>query len=117
MDLLRKLVDSDRALHTWLWASLMTTLPSPPLPPFIRGRNGMSGKPPRASREGVRLTRLPINADLGRPSVELGLTIRPLAQALMEAIRWLVEHGHVRRPLPALRAQETGDLEAEQPFT
>lgn len=77
----------------------------------------MSGKPPRASREGVRLTRLPINADLGRPIVELGVTIRPLAQALMEAIRWLVEHGHVRRPLPALRAQETGDLEAEQPFT
>ncbi|WP_264292532.1 COX15/CtaA family protein [Tessaracoccus defluvii] len=26
MDLLRKLVDSDRALHTWLWASLICNM-------------------------------------------------------------------------------------------
>jgi dihydroflavonol-4-reductase len=59
---------------------------------------------PKASLAGVRLTRRPPALELGRPGSELGLKPTPLAQALTEAILWLVESGHVQRPLPGVRA-------------
>jgi dihydroflavonol-4-reductase len=59
---------------------------------------------PKASLAGVRLTRRPTAIELGRSGSELGLELTPLSQALTEAIAWLVERGHVQRPLPNLRA-------------
>jgi dihydroflavonol-4-reductase len=59
---------------------------------------------PKASLAGVRLTRRPTAIELGRSGSELGLALTPLSQALTEAIAWLVERGHVQRPLPNLRA-------------
>lgn len=60
---------------------------------------------PKASLAGVRLTRRPPAVELGRPGSELGLKPIPLSQALTEAIIWLVETGHVQRPLPGIEAR------------
>lgn len=64
--------------------------------------NYVTGKSPKASLAGVRLSRRSPALDLGRPATELGLKPIPLARALKEAIVWLVENGHVRRSLPGL---------------
>jgi dihydroflavonol-4-reductase len=60
---------------------------------------------PKASLAGVRLTRRPPAIEFGRPGSELGLEPIPLSQALTEAIIWLVESGHVQRPLPGIQAR------------
>lgn len=69
---------------------------------FIAGH--VTGKSPKASLAGVRLTRRPPCVALARPLAELGLIPRPVEQALTEAILWLVENGRVRRRLPKLAA-------------
>lgn len=58
----------------------------------------LTGRPPDASVEGVRLTRMlePVSE---APAAALGLEAWPLRQALLDTIRWLCDTGHLtRRP-------------------
>jgi dihydroflavonol-4-reductase len=74
--------------------------------------NYVTRQSPKASLAGVRLTRRPPALEMGRPGSELGLKPTPLAQALRELILWLVENGHVQRPLPGLRSRAADDSRA-----
>jgi dihydroflavonol-4-reductase len=49
----------------------------------------VSGRPPRASVTGVRLTRRTMHFDPSRSLAELGLVPRPIRQSLADAVAWL----------------------------
>jgi dihydroflavonol-4-reductase len=53
----------------------------------------VTGKPPAATLTGVRLTRRVMRFDAGRSLAELGLTPRPVAGSLAEAVAWFRESG------------------------
>jgi dihydroflavonol-4-reductase len=62
----------------------------------------LAGRPPRIPLEGVRLARHKMFVDCSKAVRELGYEPTPLEGALDRAIRWYVENGYVRRPLPRL---------------
>lgn len=65
-----------------------------------------TGKSPKATLSGVRLTRRPPAVELVQPAHALGLKPRPLRETLCDAARWLAAAGHLRRPLPHLQASK-----------
>lgn len=72
----------------------------------------LTGRPPAAPLEGVRLARLPPARDDGRARRELGFRSRPLRTSLTDAIRWFRREGLLerepRRPLPSGTGDERG---------
>jgi len=52
----------------------------------------VSGRPPQATRAGVRLTRLPLWVDSGRAARELGYHPAPLRDSVAAAVAWLRQH-------------------------
>jgi dihydroflavonol-4-reductase len=54
---------------------------------------------PTAPKTGVILASSPMFFDCSKAVNELGLTQTPLRNAVEDAIRWLVQTGHVRRRL------------------
>jgi dihydroflavonol-4-reductase len=53
--------------------------------------NHLTGRPPVASLEGVRLARAGLTFDCSRAREELGLQPRPVDAAIIETVRWLRE--------------------------
>lgn len=53
----------------------------------------VSGKPPKATVTGIRLTRRPMTFDVSASLHELGLTPRSVVESLHEAIQWLRQTG------------------------
>jgi len=62
------------------------------------------GRQPKLCRESVRTLGHPHLYDGSRATRELGLRYTPLRQAMEETVRWYVEEGLVRRPLPGFTA-------------
>jgi dihydroflavonol-4-reductase len=77
-----------------LWAGWVTAAVMEGIATFITQR------PPMASREGLAVARRSRPFDSSRAVRELGLTPRPVRQALADACAWFVRMGWVRRPLP-----------------
>lgn len=62
----------------------------------------VSGRPPKATLTGVRLTQRTMHFDASRSLAELQLQPRPVRQALAEAVAWLRQAGQIgptRRPV------------------
>lgn len=57
-------------------------------------------KPPKAPLTGVRLAKRSMFFESDKAINELGFRQSPLRQALADQIAWLIEEGHVLRPLP-----------------
>ncbi len=55
----------------------------------------LTGKTPKATVTGVRLTRRTMHFDASRSLAELGLTPRPVAESLTDAVAWLRETGQI----------------------
>jgi dihydroflavonol-4-reductase len=55
----------------------------------------LTGRPPRASMEGVRLARLPLLADGAPAAKTFNLKPTPLATSLADAVAWLGDTGSV----------------------
>ncbi len=55
----------------------------------------VTGREPRASLDGVRMARCPMQYDSGKAVKELGLPQTPLRVAVEEAVQWFREHGYV----------------------
>ncbi len=62
--------------------------------------NGITKRPPMACRVGLAIARRTRPFDATRAMRELGLTPRPVRQALADACAWFVRMGWVRQPLP-----------------
>jgi dihydroflavonol-4-reductase len=62
----------------------------------------VSGRMPQATVTGVRLTRRTMHFDPSRSLAELGLTPRPVRDALADAVAWLRLSGQIRPPSPAI---------------
>ncbi len=60
-------------------------------------RARLTGRPPRASRAGVRMARYKMFFNPARAIRELGLPQTPPRQALADAVEWFRAHGYVRR--------------------
>jgi dihydroflavonol-4-reductase len=58
----------------------------------------VSGRPPRASVTGVRLTRRTMHFDASRSLQELGLVPRPVRESLADAVTWLRQAGQIPAP-------------------
>ncbi len=65
----------------------------------------VSGRTPKATVTGVRLTRRTMHFDASRSLAELGLTPRPVGESLADAVAWLREAGELERPRPGRRAR------------
>jgi dihydroflavonol-4-reductase len=65
----------------------------------------LRGRQPRLCRESVRTLGHPHLYDGSRATRELGLRYTPIRQALEATVRWYVEQGLVRRPLPRLAGE------------
>jgi dihydroflavonol-4-reductase len=65
----------------------------------------LRGRQPRLCRESVRTMGHPHLYDGSRATRELGLRYTPIRQAMEETVRWYVEQGLVRRPLPRLAGE------------
>jgi len=61
----------------------------------------LRGGPPAATRTGVRLARAPHQGG-GRPASALGVSLRPLRETLLDALRWFESEGLLQRT-PARR--------------
>jgi dihydroflavonol-4-reductase len=55
----------------------------------------VSGRPPKATLTGVRLTRRTMHFDASRSLAALGLTPRPARQSLADAVDWLRQTGQI----------------------
>ena len=55
----------------------------------------VSGKPPKATVTGVRLTRRTMEFDAEESLAHLGVKPRPIAQSLRDAVAWLAERGAI----------------------
>jgi dihydroflavonol-4-reductase len=64
----------------------------------------ITGKPPLAPLNGVRLARTPLAVDCSKAIDEHGLPQRPIIGALADAISWLEDQGLVTRRSPSLIA-------------
>ncbi len=58
---------------------------------------GLTGREPRATRDGVRMARVPMLFDSGKAVKELGFSQTPLTKAAEEAVQWFRQHGYVTR--------------------
>ena len=58
----------------------------------------ISGQPPKATVTGVRLTRRTMHFDAGPSLAALGLTPRPIRQALADTVAWLRQVGQLPAP-------------------
>ena len=58
----------------------------------------VTGRTPKATVTGVRLTRRTMHFDASRSLAELGLTPRPVAESLADAVAWLRETGQIPGP-------------------
>jgi dihydroflavonol-4-reductase len=64
----------------------------------------VSGRPPKATVTGVRLTRRTMHFDASRSLAALGLTPRPARQSLADAVIWLRQTGRIGPgPAPLVR--------------
>ena len=66
--------------------------------------DSVTGHMPAAPLTGVRLSKHPIEFDCSKAARILGLSPRPILQALHRATAWLDAQGLVRRPLPGFSA-------------
>ena len=55
----------------------------------------VSGKTPKATITGIRLTRRTMHFDASRSLQEIGLTPRPARESLADAVNWLIETGQL----------------------
>ena len=56
----------------------------------------LTGKPPEATVTGVRIAASPMRFDNTKARQDLGFSVRPLEDSLIDAIAWLGENGHLR---------------------
>jgi dihydroflavonol-4-reductase len=63
----------------------------------------VTGKTPKATVTGVRLTRRTMHFDASRSLAELGLRPRPVAESLADAVEWLRETGEIPAAMPYSR--------------
>jgi dihydroflavonol-4-reductase len=64
----------------------------------------VSGRPPKATVTGVRLTRRTMHFDASRSLAALGLTPRPVRSSLADAVAWLAAAGQLETAQAAVRA-------------
>ena len=57
----------------------------------------LTGQEPRASLDGVRMARLPMQFDSRKAVQELGLPQTPIEKAVEEAVQWFRQHGYITR--------------------
>ena len=69
--------------------------------------DAMTGRPPRATVTGVRLTRRAMHFDASRSLAELELAPRSIRAALVDAIDWLRQTGQIGPALPLPRTRPT----------
>ena len=60
----------------------------------------VTGRPPKATLTGVRLTRRTMHFDASRSLAELGLQPRPVRQSLADAVAWLRQAGALESAVP-----------------
>lgn len=60
----------------------------------------VTGRPPKATVTGVRLTRRTMHFDASRSLAELDLTPRPVRESLADAVAWLHQAGQIDPNLP-----------------
>jgi dihydroflavonol-4-reductase len=70
----------------------------------------VTGKTPKATVTGVRLTRRTMHFDASRSLAELGLTPRPVADSLADAVAWLRETGQIPAPASYSRRVRCADV-------
>ena len=70
----------------------------------------VTGRPPKATVTGVRLTRRTMHFDPSRSLAALGLAPRPIRQSLADAVAWLRLVGEIDGPGPARPGSEPGHL-------
>jgi dihydroflavonol-4-reductase len=59
--------------------------------------DNVTGTPPIAPLEGVRVAGMPLSFDNRRAVEELGLKLTPLRDALKESVSWLEQNGHLKQ--------------------
>lgn len=69
---------------------------------LVEGVSRLRGRSPRLCREIVRTLCHGHAYDGSRATAELGLAYTPIEDTISRTLRWLVDEGHVRRPLPRL---------------
>ena len=65
----------------------------------------VTGRTPKATVTGVRLTRRTMHFDASRSLAELGLEPRPVSESLADAVAWLRETGQIPGAKPANPAE------------
>jgi dihydroflavonol-4-reductase len=75
----------------------------------------VTGKTPKATVTGVRLTRRTMHFDASRSLAELGLTPRPAAESLADAVDWLRETGQIPTPTSYSRRVRCADVPDRRP--
>ncbi len=65
----------------------------------------VTGKTPKATVTGVRLTRRTMHFDASRSLAELGLTPRPVTESLADAVAWLRETGQITNAIDPRRVR------------
>jgi dihydroflavonol-4-reductase len=69
----------------------------------------VTGRPPKATLTGVRLTRRTMHFDPSRSLAELGLQPRPVRQSLADAVAWLRQTGALGSPSPGPAPRRYGE--------
>jgi len=70
----------------------------------------VSGRTPKATVTGLRLTRRLMHFDSSRSHAELGLSLRPVRQSLADAVQWLSHAGQI----PAPNVANSGRAESDR---
>jgi len=73
----------------------------------------VSGRTPKATLTGVRLTRRTMHFDPSRSLAELGLSPRPVRQSLADAVTWLRQSGALGTEPASARRSERGEQVSE----
>jgi dihydroflavonol-4-reductase len=68
---------------------------------YLLGGESLTGRPPKATVTGVRLTRRAMHFDPSRSLAALELTPRPIRESLADAVAWLRMVGEIDGPGPA----------------
>jgi dihydroflavonol-4-reductase len=76
-------------------------LPRHAIYPFAYGAEMLArvtGRPPFATIDGLRMARYTMHFDDGKARRDLGYTSRPYREGLAEAIGWFIQAGYLKRP-------------------
>ena len=66
-----------------------------PIMPIVEIYYRISGRPPRFTRNSLKLLSLGVQVDSSRAATELGYTTRPLEETLEDTVKWFARNGYL----------------------